>query len=153
MLLALSVVAGIVIARNRLSALRVSARTARIRQLRDRWLDQGRTFEFDRLRKQSEFFSSWHEYIPGRSAENQQVRTASSEMRQALLISLPKATQEIRRGPDGTKAQQAITSLVEALRAWSDKADDRTWRMLTWQAVIFSAGAILLLLVGLTYPS
>jgi hypothetical protein len=51
------------------------------------------------------------------------------------------------------KAQQAMTSLVEALRSWSDKADDRTWRMLSWQTMAFSAGAILLLLVGLTYPS
>jgi hypothetical protein len=152
-LLALSVLVGIMVAHNRLSALRVSARTARLRQLRDRWLDQGRTFEFDRIRRQADFFSGWGRPGLTSGAESEQVRTAVTALAQALPDTLRKAPPETRRGPAGKATWRAATDLVEALRTWSDKADDRTWRWLRRQTGVFSVGALLLLIVALTISS
>jgi hypothetical protein len=152
-LLAVSVLVGILVARNRLSALRISARTARLRQLRDRWRDQARAFEFDRLRRQADFFSGWGRYSLATKSVSVQVRMAAAALAVALPCTLRKAAPQTRRGPAGTAAVHAATDLVEALRAWSDKADDRTWRWLRWQATAFSVGALMLLIAALTIPS
>jgi len=152
--LAVSVLIGIMVAHNRLSALRISARTARLRQLRDRWRDEGRGLEFDRLRRQAEFFGRWGS-LPDDAVSEQvrKVRTAASALAQALPDSLRKASRETRRGPVGKAAWQTATDLVEALRGWSDRADERTWRWLRWQTGVFSLGAFLLLIVAMTTPS
>lgn len=151
--LAVSVLVGIIVAHNRLSALRVSARTARLRQLRDRWRDQGRAFEFDRLRRQAVFFSDWGRRSLTNRAVSEQVRKEATALVDALPGFLRKASPETRRGPAGTATRRAASDLVEALRAWSDKADDRTWRWLRWQIGAFSAGALLLLIIALTTSS
>jgi hypothetical protein len=152
-LLAVSVLTGIAVAHNRLSALRVSARTARLRHLRDRWRDQGRAYQFDRLRWHAAFFSKWGQPGLARKAASEHVRATATTLADALPDSLRKVRPWVSSDPAAAAAWHATTDLVDALRSWSDIADDQTWRWLRWQAGAFSVGALLLLVVALTTSS
>jgi hypothetical protein len=58
-LLACSVLLGIGLAHNRLQSYRITTRTARLRQLRDRLVGEQRAYERTRLAKQASFFAEW----------------------------------------------------------------------------------------------
>lgn len=58
-LLAISLIVGLWLALNRLQALRISARIARIRQVRDRWKRDQKPYQLERLSRQSNFFKRW----------------------------------------------------------------------------------------------
>jgi len=175
LLLAISLVAGIWLALNRLQSFRISARTARIRQLRGP-LESSRSFELRRLRDQSEFLKDWSRSgLPSRRAERGEVKNRADELRRVIdadgradkeihgqarsqadpHIAPAKEVQPLDPARKGQPPKQDIndtaTHLLDALRKWSEKADKLTWHLLYWQTFTFLAAAILLLIVPLSF--
>jgi hypothetical protein len=157
-LLALSLLAGIRLAHNRLQSHRITTRTARLRQLRDRLLEQHRSYEITRLARQANFFEDWAKYSQTKKAENSNIHTAARNLSSAIRVYTKETTQ--RNGCRPRKGAvvmgvspiaNATTRLVEALRPWYEKADDWTWWWLRAQTWTFMVGSLLLLVVPLSY--
>jgi hypothetical protein len=158
--LALSVLSGLRLAHNRLASHRVTTRVARLRQLRDRYVSAPRGYELRRLRRQVLFFETWAKGSWSKRPEKEQVHKAARDLAavipdgytakgvakangQEALGSLP--------GPDRAQIADLATALVEALRAWYEQADNWTWRWLRVQTGCFIVGAVLLLVVPISY--
>jgi hypothetical protein len=158
--LALSVLSGLRLAHNRLASHRITTRVARLRQLRNRYVSAPRGYELRRLRRQALFFETWAKGSWSKRLEKEQVHEAARDLAavipdgytskgaakasgQEALGSLPK--------PDPAQIADRATALVEALRAWYEQADDWTWRWLRVQTGCFIVGAILLLVVPVSY--
>lgn len=154
-LLALSALAGIGLARNRLRSHRMTARTARLRQLRDRLQKEQRSYELIKLARQADFLRRWDKYGPRTSQEKVKLHNAAQilsndspdDHKQQDKSGLPrmKATVDVR------EVAGAATSVVEALRSWYEKVDDVTWQWLKFQTLTFVLGAVPLVVVPLSY--
>lgn len=166
--LTLSVLSGLRLAHNRLASHRVTTRIARLRQLRDRYQSENRSYELRRLARQAVFFQRWAKYSLSKVPEKGQLHDAAYGL--AALIpheytvrrEMKPPTDDHGRTSPGetpsTPARQyisgippATTRLVEALRTWCDRADDWTWRWLRVQTWSFIIGAVLLLVVPVSY--
>lgn len=166
--LAFSVLSGLRLAHNRLASQRMTTRVARLRQLRDRYRSERRDYELQRLGRQAVFFERWAKYSWSKVPEKQHVHEAARDL--ATLIPdeckvrrRPKQPAEDTRPPaSGIGAERpsnqyipgipaATTRLVEALRTWYERADDWTWRWLRAQTWLFIVGAVLLVVVPLSY--
>jgi hypothetical protein len=152
--LAFSVLAGLRLAFNRLASHRITTRVARLRQLRNR------TYELRRLARQAVFFETWAWGSLSKPQEKADVRIAAK----ALAEQIPAAYHPMKHAkpqpandehadirPDMSKITTSTTELVEALRSWYERADDRTWFWLRCQTWLFIGGAALLLVVPLSY--
>jgi hypothetical protein len=160
-LLACSVLLGIGLAHNRLQSYRITTRTARLRQLRDRLVGEQRSYERTRLAKQASFFAEWAKNPISKKEEKADIYTAARVLEEVIPESYKREAKEgvaSRNGQgqietDVPSIADATTKLIETLRAWSDKADDRSWRLLKFQTWSFIIGASLLLIVPLIYYS
>jgi hypothetical protein len=154
-LLALSALAGIGLARNRLRSHRMTARTARLRQLRDRLQKEQRSYELIRLARQADFLQRWDKYGVRTSQEKVRLHGAAQILsnvipdnyKQQAKSGLPR----VKATVDVQEVAGAATSLVEALRSWYEKADDVTWQWLKFQTLTFVLGAVPLVVVPLSY--
>jgi hypothetical protein len=160
MALALSVLAGLRLAFNRLASHRITTRVARLRQLRDRYASENGSYELRQLRRQAVFCMTWARRSLSKRAEKQAVRAAAK----ALAGLIPDASAQItdtapgpvphgrRPGtPDVSQVTAATTRLVESLRTWYERADDWTWVWLRAQTWLFIAGGLLLLAGPVSY--
>ena len=145
-LLTVSLVVGIWLALNRLQALRVSARIARIRQIRDRWKKDHKRYHLDRLRDQSIFFKKWARFSFIAHTERADIRRNGL----ADTISRPRRTSESDEAKQ-EEIESAVDELIKKLRTWSDKADKFTWRLIYLQSISFVIAAVLLLIIPMTY--
>jgi len=161
--LALSVLAGLRLAFNRLASHRITTRVARVRELRDRYRSQkGGSYELRGLRRQALSSKTWAWWTHSKETQKQAVHTAAVNLAKLIPENTAKPTVE-RTGPiaDSTKAtlgdgQQPAThsvpeitdaanQLIDALRSWYERADDWTWVWLRLQTWCFIAGGLLLL--------
>jgi len=157
-LLAISPLAGIRLAHNRLQSHRMTTRTARLRQLRDRLLEQQRSYEIIRLARQANFFERWAKYSQTKKEEKDGIRCAARNLSSVIPESYRREQKQGMVAADGqcpavnvSRIADATTRLIEALRTWTETADDWTWRWLRAQTWSFIVGALLLLVVPLTY--
>jgi hypothetical protein len=159
-LLACSVLMGIELAHNRLQSYRITTRTARLRQLRDRLEGERRPYETIRLAKQASFFAGWAKRGILEKKERDEVGTAAKFLEDAIPERYKKgAGKRVTAGQNGQDQTEidvlsiagATTKLIETLRAWSERADDWTWIWLGCQTWCFIIGALLLLMVSLIY--
>jgi hypothetical protein len=158
-LLACSVLMGIELAHNRLQSYRITTRTARLRQLRDRLEGEQRSYEKIRLAKQASFFAGWAKRAILEKKERADIDTAAKLLEDAIPERYKKEAGKRGAGQNGLDQTEidvpsiadATTKLIETLRAWSEKADDWTWRWLGFQTWSFIIGALLLLIVSLIY--
>jgi hypothetical protein len=158
--LTLSVLAGLRLAFNRLASHRITARVARIRQLRDRYGSEKGPVELRRLGRQAVFFETWARGSLTKRPEKQAVRSAAKSLAE-LVPDASKPVTDIKPGPaaDGQQSGSpkvsavtvAATRLVEALRSWYERADDATWIWLRWQTWFFIAGGLFLLVGPVSY--
>jgi hypothetical protein len=168
LLLAFSVLAGLRLAFNRLASHRITARVARLRQLRDRYRSEHREDELRRLGRQAVFFEGWARYSWTKVPEKKGVHSAAKQLGDLIPEQYkvrgrenPSSGKlESRTGSDkeDNPARVAVdgipvaaTRLVEALRTWYEEADDATWWWLRIQGLSFAAGGVLLLVVPLSY--
>jgi hypothetical protein len=123
-LLGLSLLTGVIVAANRLQVTRLTARQARLRNLRDRVFDPlgtlvGASWEKERLQ----------DLVAGLTSFEHWTRPA---IRKASSICLPSTNL--------TRAN--VMRLSKELRQWSSQADRRTWIGLRLQQSLFAVGAI-----------
>jgi hypothetical protein len=167
-LLAFSVLAGLRLAFNRLASHRITTRVARLRQLRDRYRFEHRHYELRRLGRQAVFFQTWAKYSWTKLPEKKAVLSAAQGLGDLIperykvrgqqspadgrQKSRPASNEEDNAaGVSIDMLAAAATRLVEALRTWYERADDATWWWLRIQTLFFVAGAVLLLVVPLSY--
>jgi hypothetical protein len=158
--LALSVLAGLRLAFNRLASHRITTRVARLRQLRDRYRSEKGPFELRRLSRQAVFFETWARGSLSKRPEKQAVRSAAKALAELVPetstpmtnITPGRVADAQRPGsPDVSKILNATTGLVEALRSWYERADDWTWVWLRWQTWFFISGGVLLFVGPVIY--
>jgi hypothetical protein len=153
--LTLSALAGLRLAFNRLASHRGTTRVARLRQLRDRYNSgNGSIYDFRRLGRQGVFFQTWARGSLSKRPQKRDVRSAA----RALANLIPDASKPVTGSnmtpatdgqQSGTPEVSAVTGaanqLVEALRSWYERADDRTWVWLRYQTWLFIFGGGFLL--------
>jgi hypothetical protein len=166
LLLAISLVVGIALALNRLQSFRITARHARVRQLRDRLAlgdfspEQLRRFDLERLCDQATFLEKWSRWgkLTGRR-ERRQVQDPADRLRGKIrdeLRYLPAGTRQERQSAcsgeaDNETLGKAVGQLRGRLRAWMQKADSLTWVLIRVQVLFFFLAAIVLLIVPMSY--
>lgn len=177
-LLALSVLVGLRLANNRLQSLRITARVARMRELRHRLDNPKHEFEVGRLFDYSEFFKGWPpffqrwpsflESVPSldqtKKSKSCKIQNKARKLQDAINnYNKDSQDREQRGSADSTgketdKKQKAVKEikratygLMDELRYWYNDADGWTWRWLAVQTVTFIIASLLLIVIPLSY--
>jgi hypothetical protein len=143
--LAVSLLLGLGLAVNRMQVFRISARIARIRQLRDRLGPKG-DYETERLHSLSLSLIKWS--CPGHITRRRariEAKEPACKLAQTTVFN-GVVDQDVLNN-----IKSCTDALLAALRRWTDRADALTWLLIRLQTLAFLAGSILLLVVPLTY--